>query len=292
LFFLGEFVSAHEHLEQAMVLYDPQQHRSHAFLYGGHDPGVCCRSIASMILWQLGYPDQAMQRSHEALTLAQELSHAYSQAHALYWSTDLYQLRREGHHVQESAETVMRLCAEQGFAYFLPRGLILQGWVLVEQGQGEAGLVQIRQGLSAYRTTGAGHDLPKILALLAGAYGKVGQVEEGLSVLVEALDLVDKTGEGYYEAEIHRLKGALLLQLSADNHPEAETYFQKAMTIAQNQSTKSWELRAATSLARLWQCQGKRQEAHDLLAPVYHWFTEGFDTADLKDAKALLDELA
>jgi predicted ATPase len=185
----------------------------------------------------------------------------------------------------------MRLCAEQGFAYFFPRALILQGWVLVEHGQGEAGLVQIRQGLSAYRTTGAGHDLPKILALLAGAYGKAGQVEEGLGVLVEALDLVDTTGEGYYEAEIHRLKGALLLQRSADNHPEAEACFHKAISIAQNQSAKSWELRAATSLARLWRQQGKREEARQVLGDVYNWFTEGFDTADLQDAKMLLDAL-
>ena len=134
--------------------------------------------------------------------------------------------------------------------------------------------------------------LPMYHTLLAESYGKIGQIEEGLTVVVEALRGVENTGERYYEAELHRLQGEFLLQLSADNQREAETCFQQAITVAQNQSAKSWELRAATSLARLWQSQGKREEAHDLLAPVYNWFTEGFDTLDLKDAKALLGELA
>jgi predicted ATPase len=170
-------------------------------------------------------------------------------------------------------------------------GTIQHGWILAEQGQREQSIQQIRQGLMALREIGQRANLSPYLALLAEVYGTVGQTEEGLASLAEALAHVDQTGERYYEAELHRLKGALLLQKSPDNAAEAESCFQQAISIAQNQSAKSWELRAATSLARLWQSQDKRQEAYELLAPVYNWFTEGHDTADLIDAKTLLDEL-
>ena len=171
-------------------------------------------------------------------------------------------------------------------------GAILRGWALAHQGQAQDGIAQIEQGLRALRAAGAEIRRPYWLALLAAVYNIMGQPEAGLTVLTEALALVDRTGERWYESEIYRLKGELLLQQSLDNQAEAETYFQHALAIAQSQQGKSLELRAATSLARLWQQRGKRQEAHDLLAPVYQWFTEGFDTADLKDAKLLLDELA
>src|SRR5262249_35530030 len=168
----------------------------------------------------------------------------------------------------------------------------LYGWALAHKGQTQEGIEQMSQGLTVWRATGAELLRPCYLALLSEAYGMRGQPEAGLTVLTEALELVDTTGERWYEAELHRLRGALLLQQSLDHQAEAETCFQHAISIAQNQSAKSWELRAATSMARLWQQQGKRQEAHDLLASVYGWFTEGFDTADLIDAKALLDELS
>jgi predicted ATPase len=161
-----------------------------------------------------------------------------------------------------------------------------------QQGQAKEGIEQMYQGLRAHRATGAEAGRPYFLALLAEAHGTLGKPEEGLTVLAEALVHVEHSGERYYEAEIHRLKGELLLQQSSDNAPEVESCFHHALDIARNQQAKALELRAATSLARLWQQQGKRQEAHDLLAPVYYWFTEGFETADLKDAKALLDELA
>ena len=186
----------------------------------------------------------------------------------------------------------MHLAMEQGFLLTTARGAVLRGWALVQQGQAQAGIEQIQQGLRAYRATGAEQARSYWLALLAEAHNVIGQPEAGLTVLAEALILVDSSGERFYEAELHRLKGELLLQQNSDNQAEAESCFQQAIAIAQNQQAKSWELRAATSLARLWQQQGKRQEAYDLLAPVYNWFTEGFDTADLKDAKMLLDELA
>jgi len=185
----------------------------------------------------------------------------------------------------------MRVAMEQGFPYWMALGSILRGWALVQQGQAQEGIEEIHQGLRAWQATGAEGIRPYYLALLAEAYGIMGQPAEGLTTLTEALTLVDTTGERWYEAEIHRLRGELLLQQSEDNQAEAENCLQQAIVIAQNQEAKSLELRAATSLATLWQRQGKRHEAYHLLSPVYSWFTEGFDTADLQDAKTLLDAL-
>ena len=168
----------------------------------------------------------------------------------------------------------------------------MQGWALAHQGQTKEGIKQIHHGLIDFQAIGTALGRPSHLALLAEAYGIQGEPEAGLMALIEALTLVNTTGERLYEPELHRLKGALLLQLSSDNQAEAEACFQQSIRIAQSQQAKSLALRAATSLARLWQQQGKRQEAHDLLAPVYNWFTEGFDTADLQEAKALLDAVA
>jgi predicted ATPase len=288
---LGEFASARAHAEQGLALYDPQQHHTHAFLYG-QDPGMSCCLYAAVALWVLGYPDQALARSHEALTIAQERSHPYSVSMALGWAALLRQCRREVHATHERAEATMTLCTEQGFALLLAWGTILRGWARAEQEAGEAGMAQIAQGLAAYRTTGTEFFRPYFLALLAETEGKVGRAEEGHRVLAEALTLVHKTGEQYWEAELHRLQGALLLMQALPDAQQAAACFHQALDVARSQQAKSLELRAATSLARLWQSQGKRAEAHELLAPVYGWFTEGFDTADLQEAKALLDALA
>jgi len=290
LIWLGEFAVAREHLEQGIALYHPQQHRSHAFLYG-YDSGVHCLSFGAWALWYLGYPDQALRRIHEALTLAQELSHPFSLAFALAFAAWLHQLRREGQAAQERAAAAIALSTDQGFPFWVAWGTILRGSALAEQGQRAEGIAQMRQGIAAWRATGAELQRPYYLALLAEAYGKAGQAEEGLSVLAEALTAVHKTGERQHEAELHRLKGELLLALSAEKHAEAETCLHQALDIARHQQAKSLELRAATSLSRLWQHQGKRQEARQLLAEVYGWFTEGFDTADLLEAKVLLEAL-
>jgi predicted ATPase len=291
LFWLGELVSAQAYLEQAIALYDSQQHRSQVFLYG-YDPGVFGLSYEALVLWFLGYPDQALKRSHEALTLAQELSHPFSLSSALNFAVWLHQHRREGQLTQEGVETLMTFSTEQGFALWLAWGTAMQGWALAEQGQVEEGIAQIYQCLDTSRATGAKLGRSHFLALLAEAHGKVGQAEEGLSALSEALTWVDQSGERFYEAELYRLKGELVLQSGVwSRESEAEKCFQKAIEIAQKQQAKSLELRAATSLARLWQSQRKRDEARELLEPVYSWFTEGFDTTDLIDAKTLLDEL-
>jgi predicted ATPase/DNA-binding winged helix-turn-helix (wHTH) protein/class 3 adenylate cyclase len=291
LTFLGAFATAQGHLERGMTLYGLEQHSAFTSLYG-QDQGVICRSWAALTLWSLGYPDQALQRSREALTLAQELAHPFSLAYAMCFAGKFCQLRREVQAAQERATAEMALCTEQGFALYLARGTILRGWTTAEQGQGAAGLGQMRQGLAAYQATGAAVFRPYYLAFLAEAHAKVGQAEDGLTALAEAFAAVHKSGERFYEAELYRLKGELLLMRSAENLGEAEACFQQALCIARCQQAKSWELRAAMSLARLWQCQGKSAEARQLLAPIYGWFTEGFDTADLQEAKTLLEELS
>jgi len=302
LFCLGEIAQARKHAEQGIALYNPKQHSSHAFLYG-QDPGVACLFWTAWALWYLGYPDQALKKGHEAFVLAQELSHPYSLAVVLDLLAFLHQFRREEHTAQEQAEASITLSTERGFEFFLEMGTILQGWALAGQGQREEGIEQMRQGLASWQATGAELYRSYWLALLAEAYGKAGQTEEGLTVLAEALAVVNKNSERFYEAELYRLKGELLLmqavgagsipdEFVGDAPTEAETCFRQAIDIARCQSAKSLELRAVISLSHLLQKQGKKQEARRMLAEIYGWFTEGFDTRDLKEAKALLDELS
>jgi predicted ATPase len=291
LFFLGEVSSAHMHLTEGIALYDPQQLHASAVLYGG-DVGVLCRSRAAWALWLLGYPDQGLAQSHEAVTLARQITHHFSIGNALGAAALLHTFRREASATQERAEAALSVAQEQGFPFWMAIGTVLRGWALAQQGRAQEGIEQLTQGLKAYRATGAEINRSYFLTLLAEAQGIMGQPEAGLTALAEALTLAEATVERWYESELYRLKGELLLQQSSDNQAEAETCFHHALEIARNQQAKSFELRTTSSLARLWQQEGKRQEAYDLLAPVYGWFTEGFDTADLQDAKALLDELA
>jgi len=291
MFWLGEMAPARAHLEQGIALYDPQQHRSHAFVYG-QDPGVACQSFGAMPIWALGYPDQALQSIQEAMTLAQECTHPFSLAFALAMAAVVHQFRREAQAVKERADALIALSTEQGFPYWLPYGTTLRGWALTAQGEGTEGIAQINQGLAARRAMGAELHRPYFLSLLADAYGEAVQVEEGLTVLVEALALVESTGERNWEAELHRRKGELLLMKQGQKVGEAEECFRKALDTARRQQAKSLELRAAMSLSRLWRQEGKGKDARELLAPLYGWFTEGFDTADLKEAKALVEELA
>jgi predicted ATPase len=290
LLHLGSVAAAHTHFTQGIAL-DDQQHRVYAFVHGD-DAGVACRSFDAWALWYLGYPDQGWARNQEEVTLAQQMAHPFSLALSLSLSVIFYAFHREVRLTQERAEAAISLATEQRFSYWLAFGFIIRGWALAQQGQAQEGLVQIEQGLSAFRATGAEILRPSFLALLAEAYGTIGKSEAGLTALTQALTLADTTGERWYGPELYRLKGVLLLQQASDHQAEAEHCFHTAISIARTQQAKSFELRAATSLARLWQQQGKRQEAYDLLAPVYNWFTEGFDTADLQDAQALLDELA
>jgi predicted ATPase len=311
LLWQGEFPLARVHLEQGCALYDLHQHRFLTFLHGGADPGVSCLCDAARALWFLGYPDQALQRSHAALALAEKLSDPFNLGFALVFAAGLHQLRREGRAAQQRAEAGIALAREHGLASLSSAGTIRRGWALAEQGQLDEGLAQMREGLAARRTTGAELAQPYFLALQAEVYGKIGQEEQALSLLTEALAAVHTTGSRRQEAELYRFKGELSLQSrqgkarqnkseiaspqpltpSPQAEAEAEACFLKAIEIARKQSAKSLELRAVMSLGRLWRQQGKTGEARRMLAEISGWFTEGFDTKDLQEAKTLLEEL-
>ena len=290
LFFLGEYPKAWTYLEQGIALTDPTAERGLA-LHNDRAPGVWCLASASLTLWCLGYPAQAARRSQEALALARALSHPYSLALAQYYAAYLHQRRREALAVQAQAEAFLPLATAQGFPLWVGLGTCWRGWALAMQGQSEVGLTQLRQGLATVVATGQELSQPFGLILLAEAVGHTGQVEEGLRLLAETLTAFEASGRGDLLAEAYRLQGEFLLHQSVPDAAHAETCFQQALAIACRQQAKSWELRAALSLSRLWQRQGKRAAAYDLLAPVYGWFTEGFDTADLQEAKALLEAL-
>jgi adenylate cyclase len=240
-------------------------------------------------VWLLGYPAQALERRQAALTLAHELAHPFSQVYALTWMAFLHQLRHDQSAVQARAADVIRLATAQGFPFLAEAGTFLQGWALTEQAQWDMGMAQMSQALAGPRAAGVDQGLPYWLALLAEAYGKRIQTEAGLALLSEALEVADKAGGRYWEAELYRLKGVLLLHQSPPDTTQAETCLSQALVIACRQQVKAWELRAAMSLSRLWQRQGKQDAARQLLAEIYGWFTEGFDTADLQEA--LRDEL-
>ncbi len=285
---LGDLTSARSHFEQAIAYDDAQQRNfrswAHTMLSLNH---------TARILWLLGYPDQALQRNHEAFIVAQQWSNPHHVYLTLVFASVFHQLRREVPAVHERTEAALALAAEQGGTMqFLASLMHRRGWVLAAQGYYEEGIAQMRHSLEAMQATGEMSQRPWLLALLAVAYGQSGQAEEGLLLLAEALAVMDDTGERRDEAELYRIKGELLLRLAVSDAPQAEACFQQALAVARRQQAKSWELRTAMSLSRLWQQQGKRDAARELLAPIYGWFTEGFDTLDLKEAKALLDALA
>jgi predicted ATPase/class 3 adenylate cyclase len=290
---MGDFLLAREHLEMAISVYDPEHHRPLIFRYGGADAGVRYLSWVAWTLWQLGYPDQALKRGYEALASAQGLSHPFSLAAAEYFVGVLRQSRGEARAAQESAESVIALSAEHGFTLWLAFATTLRGGAMAELGGNEEeGIAQIQEGLAASRSTGAELMRPYHLCLLAEACREAGRFDHGLSALTEALVAADEHENRNFEAEMHRLKGDLLLKQDQSSAQEAQRCFERAIDVARKQSARSMELRATMSLARLLGQQGKRDEARTTLAEIYNWFTEGFDTADLKDAKALLEELA
>jgi class 3 adenylate cyclase/predicted ATPase len=283
----GEFLLGIDHLDMANSLYDrglPMEI--------GIDPGVNCLSYMAHTLWTLGYPDRALRRSDEAVALAQALSHPLSLAFAEGLACYLRQFRREARAAQETAEGLIALSTEHGFPHWMAQANITRGWAIAEQRRVEEGIAQIQEGLAAFRAIGAGVLLPHALCLLAEACGEAGRLDDGLSALTEAMAAADEHGIRQHEAETHRLRGELLLKQDHSNVAEAQPCFERAIEIARKQSAKSFELRATTSLARLLNEQGKHDEARTMLAEIYGWFTEGFDTTDLKDAKGLLNELS
>jgi predicted ATPase/class 3 adenylate cyclase len=291
LFALDDLPGVLAHTEKGMALYDIDRHRGHAFRYGGHDPGVCCHIHAALAQWQLGFPDQAPATVAEAITLSNRLEHPTSQVIAVYYATMLNHYLRLAPQVEASARSMLEIAERHDLPHYLPIGHVLRGWSIAIQDNCADGIAEIEQGLEGLRARGVGVRLSYYLSLLAEAHARAEAPERALDALNEALEAIKQTGERRWQAEINRLMAEQSLALSPGDTANAQRHLERALDVARAQGAKSLELRAATSLARLWAANNKREQAHNLLSTVYDWFTEGFDTADLKDAKVLLDEL-
>jgi class 3 adenylate cyclase/predicted ATPase len=290
LYWQGEFSRALHHLEQVIRLYDPAVHASFAYTTGS-DRGVTSRAYAAWCHYELGYADRALASSQDAVALARQVEHPVSLAFALSWAAVQHWLRRELDRTQECADEAIVLGERLGFPLYVGLSRALRGLARALAGEGEGGVAEMQQALGALAQTGTGIGAPALLIMLAEGSWQIGRHDDALGALAFAFTRA-QTGQHFRDAALHRLKAEILLDQDEGQADEAEALLREAIEIAQRQEAKSWELRAATSLARLWQRQGKRAEARDLLQPVYDWFTEGFDTQDLKDAKALLEELA
>jgi predicted ATPase len=291
LFSLGAFATARAHFEHGVASAVRQPQRAAPLASNIHTE-VYNRALLASSLGYLGYVDQALTQVQQGRALAQELMHPPSLEFALSHTARVHLLRREAPPVHAHSAAALAIADEQRFAQRAGGNAVLRGWALSQQGQAEAGMAQIIQGIAAFRATGAEAWCHYWLALLAEASAAAGQIAQGLTAVTEALTLVGQNGECFHEAELHRLQGELLLQQPTPAIPQALTCFRQALEVARRQEAKLLELRAAMSLARLWQRQGKRAEARELLTPIYGWFIEGFDTADLQEAGALLEALA
>jgi DNA-binding SARP family transcriptional activator/tetratricopeptide (TPR) repeat protein len=285
MLFRGKFALSRVHLERAIAAVEPPQQHAQAYLYG-YAPGVAARSTLSWVLWFLGYPEQAMQRAREALALAHELAHPFSLALAQSLVSLLYMLCRDVQAARELSEACIRFSTEQGFYYWLALGTFSHGWALVQQGQVQEGLTQMYESVADVHAVGAGGALGFVSTMLAEGYGKAGMPERGLACLTRAVETVQRNEEHWHEAEIYRLRGEWWWMQGDEGRAEAS--FERAIEVACQQNAKSLELRAVTSLCRLWQKRGKQEAARRRLVEIYGWFTEGFDTRDLQDAQALL----
>ncbi|MSP12518.1 MAG: adenylate/guanylate cyclase domain-containing protein [Chloroflexi bacterium] len=288
---LGRLGLAREHFDKVLAFYDSSQHAAQV-AYTSYDPGVGARGIAAHGIWQQGYPEQALRSAAEALEMAQALSHPFSQAIALAYIVMLHQWRGDAQALQERVTVAIALCTRYGFDYCLRWCQILQAWARAKDQPSSKKVEELRQCITAFQANRAGIRLPYYYSLLAERYKAAGDIESGLSQVAAALAIGQQTGEEWWDAELYRLKGELLLALPGPPLAEAEGCYEQAIEVARRQGAKSLELRAAMSMARLWQQQGKGAAARQLLAEIYNWFTEGFDTADLQEARALLDSLA
>jgi class 3 adenylate cyclase/predicted ATPase len=288
---VGELESTRRHCEQGIALYDTEQHRSLAFLYGGHDPSVCCRMHAALALWMLGHPALALERSRSGLALARDLAHAGSIVNAFPFAVLVHQLVGDRVTLADLVESMVAMSNEYGLRQWLAYGRIFENWIRAGQDRGQDAIDQIRHAIDEYRAMGSTIWVPAFQGLLADVCLKHGATEEGLTTIAEALELADVTGAHLWTPEFHRLRGELLLARAGAEEAHAEAAFRQAIDGAREQGARSWELRAAVSLSRLWERRGKREEARRLVGEVHGWFTQGFDTADLAAARRRLDEL-
>jgi len=297
LFTLGEYATAQNHLDQMIAFYKPDEHHGSLVSFRGSDLGLSALAYTACCLWCRGYPDQAVERSQEALALARELSHPFSLADVLFWAGCLFtEMGRDWQALKDHTEEQIRLADEKGMHGWLLEGTLFRGEALAMLGQVQEGMALIREGIVEWQSVGARCWLPGYYRFLAEAQAKAEQPGEGLASLVKALDVMEETGERHWETEIYRLQAELLLmqgdEAQAEAGLQAEASLYKAIEVARRQRAKSWELRATTSLAHLWQRQGRIDEARQRLAAIYGWFTEGFATADLVEARTLLEELS
>ena len=287
----GKVAQGRAHLDRALALYDPAEHRRLAPRFG-QDVRAAIFSFRSWALWALGYPDAALADVEHALKDARKIAHTATLMYALAWASQAQILCGRCAEVAAQAQELVTLADEIGSVYWKAAGMCVQGLLLHKSGKAWKAVQLLNTGIAHWRSTGASLFVPTQLSWLSAAYAELGQFNDAGHCIGEAMSAIETSRESWYEAEINRMAGEIGLLEPKPDTAKAEAYFEKALTVARTQQAKSWELRAAMSMARLWRDQGKRDEARELLAPVYGWFTEGFDTFDLKEAKALLDELA
>jgi predicted ATPase len=287
----GEIAAAHTHFDRAIALYDPVGHRPLTMRFG-QDIKVAILAYRSVGLWMLGYPETALADAEQALQYAREMGQATSLMYALGVTPLTHILYGNYATANTLLDELASLVDEKKALHWKGLGMAVRGWLFYVSGHASAAIPTLVGGITAYRSTGATGSLPVILSSLASAYAEMGKFENAGRCIDEAIAAIETTKEKSFEADINRLAGEIALKSPQLSAKSAEAYFQRALAVARQQQAKSWELRAAMSMARLWRDQGRRDEARELLAPVYGWFTEGFDTRDLKDARALLNELA
>jgi predicted ATPase len=283
-------VQGRAHLDQAIVLYDPVDHRALTTRFG-QDTRVGAFWYRSSAQWALGYPDAALVDIERALSDAREIGHAATLMFALAWTSPTQYYSGNYVALNAQAEELVALADEKGAVYWKAAGMCAQGLFLHQTGRASEAVQKLHSGIAAWRSTGANLFRPTQLSWLAAAHAELGQFDDAWRCLGDAITGIETSKERWYEAEVNRIAGEVALRSPDPDATRAEAYFERALAVARAQQAKSWELRAAMSLARLWCYQGKRDEARDLLAPIYGWFTEGFDSLDLREAKALLGEL-
>ena len=285
----GDIAKAREHFDSASALYNPVKHRPLVARIG-HDLGVMTLCHRGIDLWLLGYPDAARADIDRALSQAREFQHAATLMYALTYNSIVNALRRDIAKAQ--ADELLALADEKGAVFWKASGGLVKSWLFVLTGHASEAVTSFSSAIAMSRSTGATIFVPLFLSMLGSAFAELRQFDQARRCIGEAMALAEASGERWFDAEIYRIAGEIELGSSERKGPNAQRYFEQALGVARAQQARSWELRAATSLARLWRDQGRRAEARDLLARVYDWFTEGFDTLDLKEAKALLEELA
>ena len=287
----GDLVDGKEHYDRALAIYDPAEHRP-LTTRSGRDVGVTLLSFRSWCVWQLGYPAASRNDAERAVKNAREIGHATTLMYALFWAVVNHIYCGDYAAANAQVDELIALADEKGAPYWKALGTAVRGVIFALTGKASDAVRAITSGITSLRSTGATLYEPRHLWHLAMAYAELGQPDDARRCIDDAIDKVERSKEKWCEAEVHRIAGEIALKSLAPDTEKAETYFDRALAVARQQQAKSWELRAAMSMARLWRDQGKPQQARELLAPVYGWFTEGFDTLDLKEAKALLDELA